>query len=68
MYALDAGCLYSMVGVRRKKKGTTRRTKEAKVTGMDDGLCIFIANQVIQRREMTPDVSNAKYSAMNGVY
>ena len=45
----------------------TERTKEAKVTGVDDCLCIFIANKVIQGREMTPDVSNAKYSTMDGV-
>jgi hypothetical protein len=50
-----------------KEKKETRRTKEAKVTSVDDCLCIFIANQVIQGREMTPDVSNAKYSTMDGV-
>jgi hypothetical protein len=54
--------------VRRRKKGMTKRTKEAKVTGVDDSLCIFISSQVIQGREMTADVSNAKYSAMDGVY
>lgn len=52
---------------RRKKKGITKRTKEAKVACMDDGLCIFFANHVIQGREMTPDISNAEYSAMDGV-
>jgi hypothetical protein len=56
-----------MVKVRRKKKRMTKRTKEAKVTSVDDCLCIFIANQVIQGREVTPDVSNANYSTMDGV-
>jgi len=56
------------VKVRRTKKGMTKRTKEAKVTSMDDGLCIFFASQVIQGREMTPDIGNAEYSAMDGVY
>jgi hypothetical protein len=41
--------------------------KEAKVTSMDDGLCIFFADHVIQGREVTPDISNAEYSAMHGV-
>lgn len=50
-----------------KEKGMTERTKEAKITRMDNCLCIFIANKVIQGREMTPDVSNAKYSTMDGV-
>jgi len=53
--------------VRGKKKRMTKRTKEAKVTSVYDRLCIFIANQVIQGREVTPDVSNAKYSPMDGV-
>jgi hypothetical protein len=51
----------------KEKKGITKRTKEAKVTSVDDCLCIFIANQVIQGREVTPDVSNAKYSTVDGV-
>jgi hypothetical protein len=53
--------------VRRKKKGMTKRTKEAKVTSVNDRLCIFFASQVIQGTEVTPDVSNAKYSTMDGV-
>jgi len=56
-----------MVKVRREKKGMTKRTKQAKVTSVDNCLCIFIANKVIQGREMTPDVSNTKYSTMDGV-
>jgi hypothetical protein len=56
-----------MVKSGERKKGTTKRTKEAKVTSVDDSLCIFIANEVIQGREVTPDVSNAKYSTMDCV-
>jgi hypothetical protein len=55
------------VKARREKKGMTKRTKETKVSGMNDSLCIFFASQVIQRREMTPDISDAKYSAVDGV-
>lgn len=54
------------VKVRREKK-EKKRTKEAKVTSVDYCLCIFIANEVIQGREVTPDVSNAKYSTVDGV-
>jgi hypothetical protein len=55
------------IKLRRKKKGTTKRTKEAKVTSVDDGLCIFLANQLIQVCEVTSDISNAEYSAVHGV-
>jgi hypothetical protein len=34
---------------------------------VDDCLCIFFASQVIQGREVTANVSNAKYSTMDGV-
>jgi hypothetical protein len=54
--------------VRRKKKSMTERTKEAKVARVDDGLCIFIAGQVIQGRETTADISDAEYPAVDGVY
>jgi hypothetical protein len=50
-----------------RKKGMTKRTKETKVTSVDDCLCIFIANQVIEGRKVAPDVSNTKYSTMDGV-
>jgi hypothetical protein len=53
---------------KEEKKGMTRRTKETKVSGMNDSLCIFLASQVIQGREMAPNVSHAKYSAMDGIY
>jgi hypothetical protein len=67
MYAFNAGCLCPMSKSGERRKKETKRTKEAKVTSVDYCLCIFIANQVIQGREMTPDVGNAKYSTMDGV-
>lgn len=57
-----------MVKLRRKKKGTSKRTKKAEVTSVNDGLCIFLTNQLIQGCEVTPDISNAEYSAVNSVY
>jgi hypothetical protein len=62
---LDASARWSKSGER--KKGMRKRTKETKVTGVDDCLCVFIANQVIEGREIAPDVSNTKYSTMDGV-
>jgi len=57
-----------VVGVSKEKKEETLRTKETKVAGMDDGLCVCIARPIIEGRELTTDISDAKYSAMDSVY
>jgi len=56
-----------VVGVRRKRKEGILRTKETKVSRVNDGFGIFLASQVVQRRETTPDISDAEYSAMDRV-
>jgi hypothetical protein len=57
-----------MVGVNNLKKEETLRTKETKVACMDDGLRVCVARPSIEGREVTTNVSDAEYSAMDGVY
>jgi hypothetical protein len=60
----------NVVSVRRgsKLKEEIGRTKETKVPRMNDRFGIYFACTVVQGREMTTDISNAEYSAMDGVY
>jgi hypothetical protein len=57
-----------VVGVSNPEKEETLRTKETKVACMDDGLCICVARPSIEGREITTDIGDAEYSAMDGVY
>ena len=52
----------------KRKKEVSLRTEETKVARMDDGFCICFTRQVVEGRETTADISDAEYSAMDGVY
>jgi hypothetical protein len=67
--SFDAGCLCSRSGRGQQgEKEETLRTKETKIAGMDDSFCVCIARPIIEGRELTTDISDAKYSAMDSVY
>ena len=69
MYTFDAGCLCSTNGRgQQPEKKRSLRTIETKVACMDDGLCVCFARPSIEGREITTDISDAEYSAMDGVY
>jgi hypothetical protein len=43
------------------------RTKKTKVSGVNYGFCIRLLGKIVERRETTTNVSNAKDSTMYGV-